>query len=167
MFNPPIVTTTTLLAARYVQAISPHRNYIPQIVILSGTTLRVTPALFPPPTYIMLTTPLTPSSTSSFHPFALFPSFPHLCFPISKQNETKQKGNERYRMIKGGKRGEGLSVGRAERRPSPCVTRVCERASISASHRLTSPPLTAVSVLTEHRVEKGINRSGRYWGREK
>lgn len=92
---------------------------------------------------------------------------PHLCFPISKRNETKQKGNERYRMIKGGKRGEGLSVGRAERRPSPCVTRVCERASISASHRLTSPPLTAVSVLTEHRVEKGINRSGRYWGREK
>lgn len=58
-----------------------------------------------------------------------------------------------------------MSVGRAERRRSPCVTRVCERASISASHRLTSPPLTAVSVLTEHRVEKGINRSGRYWGR--
>lgn len=100
MFNPPIVTTTTLLAARYVQAISPHRNYIPQIVILSGTTLRVTPALFPPPTYIMLTTPLTPSSTSSFHPFALFPSIS----ASPSRNETKRNETEGKRTISNDKR---------------------------------------------------------------
>lgn len=107
--------------------------------------------------------------TSSFHPFALFPS-PHLLphFARTERNETERNGTERTnRVIKGRKRREGLSVGRAERRRSPCVTRVCERASISASLRLTSPPLTAVSVLTEHRVEKGINRSGRYWRKER
>lgn len=61
----------------------------------------------------------------------------------------------------------GILHGRVERRRSLCVTRVCERASISGCHREPVPlPLAVICVLTEYRVEKGINRSGRYVKRE-
>lgn len=112
----------------------------------------------------MLTTPLAPSTTpcppyffvytlSSFtqlDPLALFSN-------DSPLNERTGVKRERTWILHG----------RVERRRSLCVTRVCERASISGCHREPAPlPLAVICVLTEYRVEKGINRSGRYVKRE-
>lgn len=88
----------------------------------------VTPALFPPPTssrYIMLTTPLAPSSlrgsarSAELDPrcslSSATPAFVR-AWPGAKGEKPRRRSS------------------RTERRRSLCVTRVCERASISGCH---------------------------------
>lgn len=69
----PLIQHTVLApAARYVEAISPGRNYIPQIVILSGTALKQHSHYFPlPPT--LVPPPPPPPLTPRMREF-LFPS---------------------------------------------------------------------------------------------